>query len=180
MDGLLEPKSAALKTLLRVQKYILVIASLVMAVTFFLVVILRYVFQADLFAYEEWILVIAFWLYFLGSAQGSWEGSHIKADFLSAFITSGSVRRFFVLLVMGIETGVLAVLVALGAYMVWENIAQYPRWSATVAWRIPFLVPHFGIFLGFSLMLLFSALRLKTAWCDPDAFNPDISEGRAP
>ena len=173
MDGMLEPKSAALKTLLRVQKYVLVVASLVMAVTFFLVVILRYVFQADLFAYEEWILVIAFWLYFIGSAQGSWEGSHIKADFLSAFIKSASVRRFFVLLVMVIEVSVLAVLAGLGAYMVWENIAQYPRWSATVAWRIPFLIPHFGIFLGFSLMLFFSALRLKVAWCEPEAFMTD-------
>ena len=173
MDGMLEPKSAALKTLLRVQKYVLVVASLVMAVTFFLVVILRYVFQADLFAYEEWILVIAFWLYFIGSAHGSWEGSHIKADFLSAFIKSASVRRFFVLLVMVIEVSVLAVLAGLGAYMVWENIAQYPRWSATVAWRIPFLIPHFGIFLGFSLMLFFSALRLKVAWCEPEAFMTD-------
>ena len=180
MDGLLEPKSAALKMLLRAQKYVLVTASLVMAVTFFLVVVLRYVFQADLFAYEEWILMIAFWLYFLGSAQGSWEGSHIKADFLSAFIRSAAMRRFFVLLVMVIEVGVLGVLAALGAYMVWENIAQYPRWSATVAWRIPFLVPHSGIFLGFSLMLLFSALRLKVAWCDPEAFRSDDLEGRAP
>ena len=173
MDGLLEPKSAALKTLLRVQRYILIAASLAMAVTFFLVVILRYVFQADLFAYEEWILVIAFWLYFLGSAQGSWEGSHIKADFLSAFVKSPVIHRFFILLVMVIEVAVLVVLAGLAAYMVWENIAHYPRWSATVAWRIPFLVPHFGIFLGFSLMLLFSAIRLKAAWCEPDAFRAD-------
>lgn len=173
MDGSLTPKSPALKRLLALQKFVLVIASLVLAITFFVVVILRYLFQADLFAYEEWVLAIAFWLYFIGGAQGSWEGTHIKADFLSAFIKSEAIKRGIANFVMALELSILVVLTCLAAYMVWENIAQYPKWPATVAWRIPFLVPHFGIFLGFLLMAFFTGLRLRIAMTDPDAFATD-------
>lgn len=172
MEGTLTPKSPALRRLLAFQKILLVSASLILAVTFFFVVILRYLFQADLFAYEEWVMAIAFWLYFIGGAQGSWEGNHIKADFLSAFIKSPAVSRFFALLVIAIELAVLLVLSGLAIYMVWENIAQYPKWPATVAWRIPFLVPHTGIMLGFLLMTFFTGLRLHVALTDPDFLKP--------
>ena len=45
------------------------VASLIMAATFLCVVILRYGFQADLFAYNEWLLIICFWLFFMGGAR---------------------------------------------------------------------------------------------------------------
>ena len=176
MEGTIAPRSPVLRGLLSIQRYILIASSIVLATTFFVVVVLRYVFEANLFAYEEWVLAIAFFLYFLGGAEGSWEGTHIKADFLSAFIKSEAVRRFFQLLVMIIELGVLLFLSGLSAYMVWENIDQYPKWPATVAWRIPFLVPHLGIMLGFLLMTLYTGIRFYEGVTNP-AFLRTSDEG---
>ena len=149
-----------LRILLAVQKAILVVCSLILAFVFFVVVILRYGFQADLFAYEEWVLMFAFWLYFIGGAQGSFENTHIKADFINAWVKSARIKWVIGIVTLGLETLVGAVLSYWGFLMVLEDAAQYPNWPATVAWKIPFVVPRFGIFLGLTLMTLFTALHL--------------------
>ena len=79
------------------------VASLIMAATFLCVVILRYGFQADLFAYNEWLLIICFWLFFMGGALGTYEGSHINADLLSYVTDSPRVAWARGLLVTSIE-----------------------------------------------------------------------------
>ncbi len=173
MNELPKPKSKTLGAILIAQRYILILSSLILATTFFAVVIMRYVFQADLFAYEEWVLTIAFWLYFLGGAQGSWEGTHIKADFLSSFLPSIRARRFFAYLVMMLEIAVLMFLTYWAFYMIYEAVSDYPRLAATTAWRIPFAVPHLGIAIGFTLMGVFTILRFCVAWNDPDFLNSD-------
>ena len=146
--------------LLMFQKAALVVSSLIMAVVFFLVVILRYGFQGDLFAYEEWVLMIAFWLYFIGGAQGSYENTHIKADFIAAWVRNPRLKWILANITMSLELAVLLVLSYWGILMVAEDIAQYPNWPATVAWKIPFVIPRFAIFLGFVLMAFYTALHL--------------------
>jgi TRAP-type C4-dicarboxylate transport system permease small subunit len=46
----------------------------------FLEVIMRYFFQSPLVGIEELAAYVAFWLYFIGGAYGSYERSHISAD----------------------------------------------------------------------------------------------------
>ena len=160
IDDIPRPLKRPVRALLVFQKWLLVTASAVLAIVFFLVVVLRYGFQADLFAYEEWVLAIAFWLYFIGGAQASWEDSHIKADFLSTMLRHPRLRWRFALLTNALELGTLIVLTCWGALMVWEDVARYPNWQATVAWNIPLAVPRLGIFVGLFLMSLYSALHL--------------------
>ena len=149
--------------LLTVQKIIVVFCSLLLAFVFFAVVILRYVFQADLFAYEEWVLVAAFWLYFIGGAQGSFEGSHIKADFINAWIGNARAKWILGNVTLAMEVFVGAVLSYWAVLMVLEDVAKYPDWPATVAWKIPFVLPRFGIMLGLFLMTFYTALHLYVA-----------------
>ena len=146
--------------LLFIQKVILVFCSSLMAIVFFLVVILRYVFEADLFAYEEWVLMAAFWLYFIGGAQGSYEGTHIKADFIKAWIKHEKIKWILANFTLALEVFVGVVLSYWGYLMVMEDIVKYPEWPMTVAWRIPFFVPRFGIFLGLVLMTFYTSLHL--------------------
>ena len=148
------------RLMLALQKILLVAASLVLALVFFFVVVLRYGFEADLFAYEEWVLVVAFWLYFVGGAQGSFDNTHIKADFMAAMISSARTRWLLANLTLVLELAALVVMCWWGAVMVLEDVAEYPGWPKTVAWKIPFVVPRFGIFLGFVLMGLYTALHL--------------------
>ena len=49
---------------LRLMRWIVVLSGFLMSVTFFAVVIIRYGFGGDLFAYEEWLLAVCFWGFF--------------------------------------------------------------------------------------------------------------------
>ena len=79
-----------IRSVVFVQKVLLVVCSLLIAITFGVVVVLRYGFQMNLFAYEEWMMTAAFILYFIGSAQGTYDNTHIKADLLREWIKSES------------------------------------------------------------------------------------------
>ncbi len=53
----------------------------------------RYLFAVDFYGAEEFLLIFAFWLYFIGAAYGSYERSHIEADFISAWLGDTPVTR---------------------------------------------------------------------------------------
>jgi len=154
------PLGSLVNILLRSKEYLLVIASLVMAFVFFFVVILRYWFQADLFAYEEWVLMIAFWVYFLGGAMGSYENSHVKADFLLSLIDSVRTKWIVVNCTIFLEAIIGIVLSHWGWLMLWEEISAYPDWQRTTGLELPFVIPKLGIFLGFVLMTFYTSLHL--------------------
>lgn len=135
-------------------------ASLIMAATFFCVVILRYGFGADLFAYEEWLLIICFWLYFMASALGTYENSHVNADLLNYLTDNERLKWIRSLLVCSIELVVTLFAVYWAVLVLRDEIAAYPYWQATIALKIPFIVPRFALLFGFGLMAFYSALRL--------------------
>lgn len=164
------PGAGAIHLLLKAMNATIILSGCIMALTFFCVVILRYGFGADLFAYEEWLLVIAFWFFFLASAVATYRDTHINADILGIFLSRPRTIWLRALVVMVIEFLILIYLSYLGFVMVLEDITDYPRWQTTIALKIPFLVPRLGIFTGFLLMTVFTALalivHLKT---DPNA-----------
>ena len=136
------------------------VACLIMAFTFMCVVILRYGFQADLFAYEEWLLIICFWLYFMGSALGTYENSHVNADLLDHLMDNPRLGWLRAVVVCIIELGISLVIVYWAVLMIQDEVATYPNWQATIALKIPFVVPRIGVLVGFGLMSFYSALRL--------------------
>lgn len=148
------------RTLLRLQTFYVCFGCIAMALTFFLVVVFRYGFNADLFAYEEWLLIICFWLYFIAAGIGSWEGAHVNADLLDFIIVDPAKRRARAILITGIELLVTVVLFYWSSVMMIEELGDYPRYQTTIALQIPFFVPRAAIFVGFGLMGFYSALRL--------------------
>ena len=44
--------------------------------------------------------------------------------------------------------------------MILEDVAKYPDWPTTVAWKIPFVLPRLGIFIGLVLMTFYTSLHL--------------------
>lgn len=131
-----------------------------MALTFFCVVVLRYVFGADLFAYEEWLMIVAFWMFFMGSAIATLERKHIHADIIGFMFTNPKLLYIRALIVESIQFIILLVIVYWGYLMIAESIEAYPNWQETVALKIPFIIPRLGIFLGFLMMAIFTALHL--------------------
>ncbi len=135
-------------------------ASLLMAVTFLFVVVLRYWFQTDLFAYEEWLLTSCFWLYFMASALGTYENSHVNANLLDYMTANPRLTWLRAVVVGAIELIVSLAVVYWAVLMMQDEIASYPNWQSTIALKIPFIVPRFSVLLGFSLMSFYSGLRL--------------------
>ena len=172
------PAKAArpLRTLRAVMHAIIIANGCLMALTFFCVVILRYVLHADLFAYEEWLMAIVFWGFFMAAAIATHDLAHINADILGLLIADPKWRWWRAVLVEVMELLILTYLTWLGWQMVAEEIANYPMWQSTIALNIPFLVPRAAIALGFALMWLFSALHLwvllRGGKAAPDPVSP--------
>lgn len=167
-----------IRIMLAVKGAFVCVASLVMAATFFCVVILRYGFQADLFAYNEWLLIICFWLYFMGGALGTYDCSHVNADLLSHVVKNSRINWMRRLTVVFIELVVSCAIVYWAVLMIDDEIASYPTWQTTVALKIPFLVPRLAILVGFTLMSFYSALHLYVLWkSGPHRFGETTSSG---
>ena len=146
--------------LLAIQKAVLVFCSLMLAGVFVVVVFLRYVLHTDLFAYEEWVLVAAFWLYFIGGAQGSFDNTHIRADFMSVLLKHPTIQWAVTQFTVLAEFIVGSILTYWGFLMVLEDLQKYPAWPVTTVWKIPFALPRLGIFVGLLLMTFYLGLHL--------------------
>jgi len=160
VDQLPRALQGPVRGLLAFKTVFVVIACLIMAGTFFFVVIVRYGFEGDLFAYNEWLLMVCFWLFFMGGALGTYEGSHINADLLDYLTEDQRLRWLRKLVVTVIEVGVSIALVYWAVLMIYDEIESYPNWTVTPALKIPFLIPRAGILVGLLMMSFYSALHL--------------------
>lgn len=148
------------KRLLKIKSAFLILSTFILALTFFLVVVFRYILESDLFAYEEWLLPMCFWLFFLGSAIGTYDDTQIKADILEEWFKNPRTIWMRRVILTSIELVVTVFLVYWAVLMLRDEIASYPQWQTTIALRIPFFVPRLGIFVGLVFMALYSALHL--------------------
>ena len=160
IDDLPDRVARPIALILKIQNFVIVTASIIMFLTFGFVVVGRYGFNADLFAYEEWLLVICFWMFFMASAMGTYDKSHVTADLLGFMMTDVKKLWLRSVIVEIIELFVTLCIVYWSYLMLSDEIAYYPNWQTTIALKIPFFVPRFGIFLGFVLMAVYSALHL--------------------
>ena len=152
------------RTLVRIKTVIVVVALPILPITFFLVVLFRYGLESDLFAYEEWLLSICFWLYLLGGALGTYDDVHINADLLGTISDSPKFLWLRKIAITTIELIIVLFVVYWAYLMLADEIALYPGWKTTIALKIPFFIPRLGIFLGFLFMAFYSALSLFMLW----------------
>ncbi|MFW3615558.1 TRAP transporter small permease [Billgrantia antri] len=159
-DKFTGPGAKFLRAIQASMHFMIISSGCIMALTFFFVVVLRYGFNADLFAYEEWLMTVAFWMFFMASAVATHDNAHINADILGIFLKSPTLSWIRNIAVKAIELIVLLYLTYLGYIMVAEEVAAYPNWQTSIALKIPFLVPRLGIALGFLMMTVYTALSI--------------------
>ena len=147
------------KRIIQLEHAIIFACSVIIAFTFCLVVLLRYGFQSDLFAYEEWILTIAFLLYFLGGAAATAGNARIKADIVLELIRSEKSRNGFQCIVMVLETIIGAFLTWYAVLMVMNEFVRWPNIPTSPVYKIPLAVPRIFILVGFFLMTVHAALH---------------------
>ena len=154
------------------------------AAVFCVVVLLRYVFDSDLFAYEEWVLVATFLLYFVGGALASHDDVHIKGDVIQEYIGSARTKSLYLGGVLLLEAAIAAALTYFALRMFTNEFARWPNIPATSVYAIPLAVPRFFIFAGLALMTLHTFLngvrRVRAGLAMPHGTGDSTSDDRTP
>lgn len=142
--------------MLKLQRLLAVISTVIVVFELGIVVVCRYIFEINVLGYDEIILIGAYWMYFIGSSYATWEESHVSADVLSIFVSKRTQTKLKVFSkVVQVLVGVP--LVYLSFDLVRWDILIDPR---TIDWGIPYLIPHTGIFVGFVMMLFYNSVYL--------------------
>ncbi|HON33881.1 MAG: TRAP transporter small permease [Thermovirgaceae bacterium] len=145
------------KVLLKTLRFLMILSTVLVTVILGVVVLFRYVLYKNFIGYEEFVLVGAFWMYFIGAAYSSFRETEIKADFLAVFVSKKT--SLIVSLISKIIQVILGIpLVILAVQMLLFDLEFNP---VTVIWKIPLLVPQSAILIGYLLMLLFSIVYLS-------------------
>lgn len=146
------------KGLIKLQRSILVFTSLTVVILMTISVFLRYVLRTDLFGIEDFIVIAAFWLYFIGGSYGSYDESHIKADILSIYL-KGSKLAAIINFIASMITSLVAIVFTKWAFdlFVWGIVMK----GKSPAWGIPTYVPQSSMLIGFILMSFYFVIYLK-------------------
>jgi len=143
--------------LIFLQKWVLIVASILIMLGICTQAACRYLFQIDFYGLEEVIILVAFWMYFFGGSYGSYERSHITADIVTVYVTNEKLKRIL-MLISSLITTVICLLFTYWAYglFIWgiEKMARTP------VLEIPMVLSQSSIFAGFILMSLYSTIYL--------------------
>lgn len=144
------------KILVKTLEWGLIISgSLVTCITF--AAVIARAFNINLLGYEEILIICAFWLYMFGTAYGSYEDSHIKADILVVMMKEG-LRKDIVAVLRNALSVVLGFIFLLWALQLFEwTIANGQQ---TPVWRIPVTVAQSSILFGLVVSTFFNVVYL--------------------
>ncbi len=138
---------------------------IICAATFF-----RYIVQGDLYGYEEWVKLLAFWLYFSGAAWGAYNGSHVSADLVQSYVPEGFLKRFLVFLRHLVTTAVTLLFIYYGyEFFMFGFLGPLGTGVAvpkTTIWRIPLWASYLAIFTGLVFMGYYFATDLVKSAMD--------------
>lgn len=140
-------------------KGIVIFSGFLMAFTFGAVVVIRYGFGGDLFAYEEWLLAISIIGFFAGAVLASEKQLHINADILGIVIQNSKMIWWRSFIVLSIEV-FITFFIVYACYISLLDDFSFPRLRATTVLRIPFVSWRIAIMVAFTLMGTFTCAYL--------------------
>lgn len=134
-----------------VQNWILVITGTAVGIMIIVNAAFRFL-AIDWFGSEELTLFVAFWLYFMGAACASREGTHICADMIALFTDNVKI-----LSVVGVIKNLVGLAMSV-TFTVW--CAQYVAWQAglgakSVVYKLPVIISTIPILICFVLWSLY-------------------------
>ena len=129
--------------------------------------VMRYVFEMDLYGYEEWVKIFAFWLYFMGAGYGTFAGTHITADLIQSYMKDSILKRFMTFFRAVITVGVTGIFTWYAYdFFMFGFLGPLGTGVAipkTVAWKIPLWTAYLSIFLGYVSMMYYFSWELIRA-----------------
>lgn len=162
---------------LRIQRAILVAASLTMTGVIFFQVVSRYILNTSVYGLEDLAAYVAVWFYFIGAAHGGATRSHISASLTDLIVTSP--RRLAALRI------VTTLFSAVMAAWVCSWSIQYMQFNLMLGARSPELkIPlwpvHLAMPVGLGLMAFYFAIEfidhLRGFMGNPDALRDEARQ----
>lgn len=139
--------------LAKVQEYMLAILSILIAIQIGLLVFFRYVLKINLFGIEEYVIISAWWMYFIGGTYASYERSHITVDVLNEVIKSKKVKGVIQVFNSIMTTFFSAVLAYYSIeFVIWGIEAN----ARTYIYHYPLAYSQSAVLVGFMLMTFYS------------------------
>ena len=165
-----QPKCLFDKITISFYSVVCFVMSILLMVIITAATLMRYIFEMDLYGYEEWVKIFAFWLYFMGAGYGAFAGTHISADLVTAYLKDGVFKRTLIFVKCVITLGVTLLFTKYGwDYFIFGFLGPLGTGVAipkTVAWRIPLWTAYAAIFLGLlsmSYYFLWDTIRAAQA-----------------
>ena len=147
-----QPKCLFDKITISFYSVVCFVMSILLMVIITAATLMRYIFEMDLYGYEEWVKIFAFWLYFMGAGYGAFAGTPISADLVTAYLKDGVFKRALIFVKCVITLGVTLLFTKYGwDYFIFGFLGPLGTGVAipkTVAWRIPLWTAYAAIFLG--------------------------------
>ena len=159
--------------LLSAEKTITIAANLSVAVLVFISVVFRYILQKNFGGLEELIIFIAFWMYFMGGALGSWQDSHISADFLTILPLKERGKQYMVLL-RHLLTVIILIMASVCAVRLMIYVIQVP--GKTTVLKMPMSVAYLSTVVGILMMTIYSIMHFIRNILDLRAMNKKEKE----
>lgn len=144
------------KSLVIFQRTILIITCILATVITFGAAFSRLPFVGRNFAgFEELLVIVAFWMYMIGSAYGSYEKSQITADILAINMKEG-LPKSIITVIRSLATLVLGLVFLSWAWRMF-NWSLFTG-AATPVYRIPVTVGQSSILVGLALSSFYHAV----------------------
>ena len=152
--GPLERATARLMAVPRALIGALILASIAIN---FANVVGRYLFLSPIVWAEEVMIFIMVWCVFLGAVPVTWEGRHLRMDLVAVAIPSPFREA-----INALAAAAFIAVAGLVVVQSWEAVTLFARLGqVSNTARVPMVVPHLALLVGFALMLVAVAVRFR-------------------
>lgn len=139
-------------SLLKVQKFIVIIFGSFMAFALVAAIVFRLIFKNSFLGLEEIVLISALWFYMLGAAIAASEGSHLRAEIMPLIFKNARILAI-IRLFISIFVVVVAGFMCSWCYDLLHWAVQ--KKTALPATRIPSYVPQSALFVSTVLFIFY-------------------------
>lgn len=136
---------------------IMSMANIIICVMLLVGAFMRYVLQKDFYGMEELVLLVAFWMYFLGSAMASREETQVSADLVTSVVKSQKAKSILIV----IKTMITLVLFFLMTRWAWLYVLWALKMKPTTpVHKIPMVIMYVSILLSFAFSTIYEVRNL--------------------
>lgn len=140
------------------QRLLLISVSIIVICTVSIEVVTRYAFQAPIWGMEEITGHTAVWLYMIGAAYGTYDRSHIMAEFVHLIIKNLRILKILRILAVAISIFICCFMIRWSyEYVTWSltrhEITPALHWP-TVYFQIPILISSILMAVYFAVEMI--------------------------